>query len=396
MLTRSTIVLLLAIICAMPASAQAPVAGSGALPAIDPFADSPREVVEAVKKFMGIRKTRTTMLRIKVCFRESRLQIALRQVCRQRLETYFRDMLRMYPEIFSKLQPLEVYIQFVTVAADPDVASIRRDLFALRGIVTEVRQAQAFQSIKDCFKSAGPQPAMQQICRQRIDAFHAELMRTRGQQLRDVSPAAIKRRLVAVATVDQVGGTGGDLSAFQSLRNIRKAQQEKKAAARLALDKAKPYYCQSRARVQTLRSRLAETGICICTYGRRYAASTARQRTRAVRVASSSCTRAGRFRVRDLNGGSLRHGDWVTLRAAHNGYLSMSRDGVVYANRDRAGKFEKFRIIRATNLPGLIRPGELIVLVSARGVFVVPDLKFGRMKATKEKPKPHEYFVFTP
>lgn len=391
----------LAALCLLPlvqAAAQAPVAGSGALPAIDPFAESPRDVVEAVKKFMGIRKTRGTMHKIKGCFRESRLQPTLRPVCRQRLDRYFGNMLRTYPDIFSKSQPVELYIQFVTVAADPDAVAIRRDLFALRGIVTEVPQARAFRTVKECFKSSGPQPALQQICRQRLDAFHAELMRTRGVQLRDISPAAIRRRLIAVATADQVGGTGGDMTAFQSLRNIRKAQQEKKAAAQIAIDRAKPYYCQTgkRRRTQTFHSRLTTTGICVCTYGRRYATSNARQRNRPIRVANKSCTASARFRVGDLNGGRLRHGDWITLRAAHNGYMSMNRDGIVYANRERSSKFEKFRVIRATNLPGLIRPGELIVLVSARGVFVVPDLKSGRMKATKEKPKPHEYFVLVP
>jgi len=43
-----------------------------------------------------------------------------------------------------------------------------------------------------------------------------------------------------------------------------------------------------------------------------------------------------------------------------------------------------------------VRAGELIVLVSARGVFVIPDLKNGRLKATKQTPLPHEYFVLTP
>ena len=62
----------------------------------------------------------------------------------------------------------------------------------------------------------------------------------------------------------------------------------------------------------------------------------------------------------------------------------MKRDGIVYAKRSQAGKSEKFRIIRAANTPGIVRAGELIVLVSARGVFVVPDLKNGRLKATKK------------
>jgi len=70
--------------------------------------------------------------------------------------------------------------------------------------------------------------------------------------------------------------------------------------------------------------------------------------------------------------------------------MSMNRDGIIYANRDRAGKAEKFRLIRAVNQPGLIRSGELFMLV------FVPDLKTGNLKATKQKPGAQEYFVMTP
>jgi hypothetical protein len=76
--------------------------------------------------------------------------------------------------------------------------------------------------------------------------------------------------------------------------------------------------------------------------------------------------------------------------------MSMNRDGIIYANRDCAGKAEKFRLIRAVNQPRLIRSGELFMLVSALGVFVVPDLKTGNLKATKQKPGAQEYFVMTP
>ena len=125
----------------------------------------------------------------------------------------------------------------------------------------------------------------------------------------------------------------------------------------------------------------------MCTYGRRYVGSSASRSRRPARAAYKQCGAAARFRVGDLNGGRLRHGDWVSLRAVHGGYMSMNRDGIIYANRDRAGKAEKFRLIRAVNQPGLIRSGELFVLVSALGVFVVPDLKTGNLKATKQKPK---------
>jgi len=115
-----------------------------------------------------------------------------------------------------------------------------------------------------------------------------------------------------------------------------------------------------------------------------------------VRVAYRQCGPAGRFRVYDLNGGRLRHGDWVTMQTAHGPYVSMNRDGYVYGNRQSPGKGEKFRIIRATNLPGVIRSGEMITLVSALGAFVVPDLKRGMLRATKNKPEAHEFLVFMP
>jgi hypothetical protein len=71
----------------------------------------------------------------------------------------------------------------------------------------------------------------------------------------------------------------------------------------------------------------------------------------------------------------------------------LNRDGILYANRQRAGKSEKLRLIKATNIPGRIKAGEMIALVSARGFFVVPDLKKGRLKATKQTLAHHEFFV---
>lgn len=383
---------------AASAGAQAPIAGSGALPALDPLAQSPRIVVDAIAKVLSNRADRQPFLAIKSCFRESRLQTALRQTCRTRLEKYQRDMVRKYPQRFDGLPPLEVYIRLVQVSGDPDQLVISKDLFALRGIVSRIPEARRFRVIKECFSNAGPQPAIHQICSQQLDAFHAELLRTRGIELRDIRPAAIKKRLLSVATSDQVGFMAGGRSAFDSLRQIRKEQQQRKTAAVTALVKAKPYYCPAPTgrQARPLAGQLTDPGVCICTYGRRYAGSTASASRRPVRVGSRQCGAAGRFRIGDLNGGRLRHRDWVTFRAVHNGYLSMNRDGVVYANRERPGKSEKFRLIRAVNQPGLIRAGELFVLVSARGVFVVPDLKTGRLKATKQKPAAHEYFVLTP
>lgn len=380
------------------ADAQAPIAGSGALPALNPLAQSPKLVSDAIAKILSNRADRQPFLAIKACFRESKIQTALRQSCRLRLERYQRDITRKYPDRFDDLPPLEVYIRLVQVSDDPDQLVISRDLFALRGIVTRIPEARRFRTIKECFTTAGPQPAIHQICRQQLDAFQAELLRTRGIELRDVRPEAIKQRLLSVAMSGQTGFMAGGTSAFDSLRQIRKEQQQRKTAAVTALVQAKPYYCptpKSRRR-PGLASRLADPGVCICTYGRRYAGSSASLSRRPVRVSYKRCGVAGRFRVGDLNGGRLRHGDWVTFRAVHNGYLSMNRDGIVYANRERPGKSEKFRLIRAVNKPGLIGAGEMFVLVSARGVFVVPDLKTGRLKATKQKPAAHEYFVLTP
>lgn len=381
-----------------PVTAQAPIAGSGALPALNPLAQSTPTVIAAVAKVMSNRADKRPFLSIKACFRESKVQTALRQSCRFRLERYQRDMVRKYPDRFDGVPPLEIYNRLVQISDDPDRLIISKDLFALRGIVSRIPEARRFVLIKKCFTDAGPQPALQQICSQQLDAFQAELLRTRGIELRDIRPEAIKRRLLSVATAGQIGFMAGGRSAFDSLRQIRKEQQQRKTAAVTALVQAKPYYCPAPKgrRTAALSTQMANPGVCICTYGRRFAGSSASRRSRPVSITYTSCGAAGRFRVGDLNGGRLRHGDWVTLRASHNGYLSMSRDGIVYANRERPGKAEKFRLIRAVNRPGLIRAGEMFVLVSGRGVFVVPDLKTGRLKATKRPPVAHEYFVLTP
>ncbi len=38
----------------------------------------------------------------------------------------------------------------------------------------------------------------------------------------------------------------------------------------------------------------------------------------------------------------------------------------------------------------------MVTLVSALGAFVVPDLKRGMLRATKNKPEAHEFLVFMP
>ena len=381
-----------------PAYAQAPIAGSGQLPNVDPTAQSPRIVIDAVAKVMSNRADKRPFLDIQACFRQSRVQLAMRPICRQRLETYQRRMRDKYRSDFAGLTPIDIHIRLVELSEDPDSLSIRRDLLALRGILADLEEARRFRQIKECFLDAGPQPALQQICRQQLDGFHRELVSTRSGRFRDVKPEVVRRRLVNVATSEQAGFLAGDTSAFQSLRDIRKAQTEKRQADRIALAKAQPYYCRNSRRRGTpgLQSQLENPGVCICSYGRRYAGSNPALTSRPVRIAYRQCGPAGRFRVGDLNGGQLRHGDWITLRAAHGGYLSMNRDGRVYGNRERAGKGEKFRVIRATNLPGAIRPGEMVTLISALGAFVVPDLRQGHLKATKNKPEPYQFLVLMP
>jgi hypothetical protein len=64
---------------AAPAVAQAPIAGSGALPVLDPLAQSPKIIIDAIAKVMSNRSDKRPFLPINACFRESRVQTALRQ-----------------------------------------------------------------------------------------------------------------------------------------------------------------------------------------------------------------------------------------------------------------------------------------------------------------------------
>jgi hypothetical protein len=133
---------------AAPAVAQAPIAGSGALPVLDPLAQSPKIIIDAIAKVMSNRADKRPFLSINACLRESRVQAALRQACRFRLERYQRDMVRKYPDRFDGLQPLEVYIRLVQISDDPDKLVLTRDLFVLRGIVSRAPDARKFRLIK--------------------------------------------------------------------------------------------------------------------------------------------------------------------------------------------------------------------------------------------------------
>ncbi len=383
---------------ALPATAgaQAPIAGSGALPGIDPLARPSRLVIEAIEKIMGDRSDRGPFLLIRTCFVEAGQQAALLRVCRQRLVSYYRALMIDEREKLADLPPVEIYVRLVELAKDPDSASLMSDMFALRGIVTDVDQAQAFRDIKDCFREAGPQPAFRQVCRQRLERFHVEIAPTRTLAVRDVKPEQILRRLQELADADNP--IAGGATAFDSLRSIRKAQQDEVAKDRQAMATAARFYCPAPATRQApLESRMADTGVCLCGYGRRYVAPNPLKAGAPLLAAYRSCGTAGRFRIRDINGGLLSHGDWVTLQTAHNGYLSMEQNGAVQSDKPEAGRFERFRIFRANGVPGRILPGEMIALVSPRGMVVSANMKGGgALRGTRETPSPYDYFVLVP
>ena len=151
---------------ALPAGivvAQAPIAGSGWLPTVDPGAQSPKIIVDAIAKVMSNRRDKRPFLEIKTCFRQSRVQLTLRPVCQQRLETYHRQMIQRHRSDFAGLAPIEIQIRLNELSEEPDSITIRRDLFALRGVIDDLSEATRFRTIKDCFVHAGAQPALLQI-----------------------------------------------------------------------------------------------------------------------------------------------------------------------------------------------------------------------------------------
>jgi hypothetical protein len=192
----------------LSAAAQMPIAGSGGLPPIDPLARTSYVVIEGVKKVLTEPASQQPFQKIKACFRQSRIQTEMRQICRQQLESFHRRILLKFQDTFRGVPPLEIYIRLVELSGDADAAEIRNDLFALKGVVALVDEARRFRVIKECYRDAGPEPAIHQICRRRLDGFLNEIMWTRGVELRDISSKAIKRRLLTVATADQVGFMG--------------------------------------------------------------------------------------------------------------------------------------------------------------------------------------------
>lgn len=212
-----------------------------------------------------------------------------------------------------------------------------------------------------------------------------------------MKPEAILRRLQELADSDGVLA-GGGTQTFDSLRNIRKAQQEEAIKAQRALAAAAANYCPAPGGMQgPLESRMTDTGICICGYGRRYAAPNPLRPGAPVQASYRSCGEAGRFRINDLNGGGLSNGDWVTVQAAHGGYLSVAQNGAVRSDKTEVGKFERFRIFRVSGIAGRIHAGEMVTLVSPRGMFVSANLRGGGiLSGTRERPGPYDYFVLVP
>lgn len=391
--------LLLAVAAPGIALAQAPIAGSGELPGVDPLARPSRAVVDAIEKIMSDRGDRGPFLLIRSCFVESGAQPSLLQICRQRLERYYREMMTEGREALAALPPMEIFVRLVELAKDPDAAGVMSDMFALRGILKNVEELQTFREIKDCYREAGPQPAIRQICRQRLDRFHIELTRTKSDAMRDVKPEVIHHRLLELADADRVGVAGGDMTAFESLRNIRKVQQDELARRSQSIALAAQNYCSAPPARQSppIEVRMSDPGVCLCGYGRRYVGSKADLSGHPVRAIYGQCGPDGRFRIADLNGGSLMHGDWITIQAAHGGYVTVTATGAVLADRPEVGKYERFRIFRANGVAGRIQAGEMVGLISPRGVYVTTNVEHGgSLRGTREKLKPHEYFVLVP
>lgn len=376
---------------------NAPIAGSGQLPALNSLASAPPNVVEAISKMLGNRKQRNPFNHIKSCFDRAGSNKIGQIDCRTKFDLYFRTVLEERKDLLSGIPPLEVYARLAALSRDPSGPPFARDIYSLRGVITRLEDARSFREVALCFADAGPQPAIRQICRQRLDRFHTELMRENSVLFRDIDPALIRKRLLAVADRNNAVFGGSDTTAFDSLRNIRKAQQEERQADFQAMASARRYYCaptQSR-RIPPLETQMSTDGVCLCSYGRRYFGSNPTLRGRPVQSVYKSCGRFGRFRIVDLNRGRLKHGDWVTLQASHGGYMSHNKNGFVYADRQTPGKFEKFRLFRVSGAPGPIRPGEMVGLISQRGKYISTNLQGGgTLRGVDEKPEPHEYFVF--
>lgn len=105
-------------------------------------------MIDAIAKVQSNRRDKRPFLDIKACFRQSRVPLSLRPICRQRLETYHREMVRKYRSDFAGIAPIDIQIRLIELSEDPDAMTIRRDLIALRGVIEELNEASLFRAIK--------------------------------------------------------------------------------------------------------------------------------------------------------------------------------------------------------------------------------------------------------
>lgn len=203
-----------------------PVAGSGKLPELDPFAGAPQNVTDAVATMLSNRAERSPFSAIKGCFKNAGLNEIAQIECRQRFDRYFAHVREKRRDLLGPLPPLEVYARLASLSGDPQGVRFAKDVYGLRGLINNLDDARGFAEVKKCFQQAGPQPAIRQICRQNFDRFHTELMTKNALLFRDLDPEVIRKRLFAVADEGNSIFGVGETTAFESLRNIRKAQQE--------------------------------------------------------------------------------------------------------------------------------------------------------------------------
>ncbi len=110
---------------------------------------------------------------------------------------------------------------------------------------------------------------------------------------------------------------------------------------------------------------------------------TAERNKKTVRARGLVCSSWEVFRVKDLNGGKLKTRDKVTIKSHHNRYFSATKDGHLDASAKKAGRYEKFEIIKLNN--GTVR------FKSARGKYLVATA-LGKIKANRKKADTWETF----
>lgn len=390
----------------VPARAQmgagigdAPVAGSGKLPSMNPFAAAPQNVVEAVRKLLENHRDNEPFQDVKRCFRRVGNDPTSLIGCRNGLNRYFELVTTRRRDLLGPLPKLEVYTRLVQLSGDPEAEEFTTEVYSLRGLLITVDEAQRFHDIRNCFDDAGPQPVMRQVCRQRLQTFDIELRNAHSILFRDLDPKLIRKRLFQVADTNGALFGYGETTPFESLRKIRERDQQKRAEALRLIAAARGRYCPApRGRLRDpLEDVMSGGGVCLCTYGRRYVGTRASADGDMAIAAYGRCGDSTRFRIVDLNGGYLMSGDWVAIRTAGGSYLSVHGDSYVFADKSTVGRYERFRVVRATGLAGRILAGEMVTLISARGGYVIPNFNGGaRLRTTINRPEAYDYFVFSP